>query len=143
MLKRINPVLPELILELVLYGLVIQFTGVWFVEDRLRYSTGLWFGIVVAGLMAVNMAVVILDTVELASEKGASRKSALFSAIRYIGVVVAFAVTGIFDLGNLITMFIGVMGLKVAAYLQPFTHKFITKYARRKENCLRTKSGSD
>ena len=99
MLKRINPVLPELMLELVLYGLVIQFTGVWFVEDRLRYSTGLWIGIATAALMAINMAVVILDTVELASEKGASRKSALFSAIRYIVVVAVFVVTGVFSPG--------------------------------------------
>lgn len=128
MLKRINPVLPELIIELILYGLVIQFAGVWFVEDRLRYSTGLWIGIVVAAGMAVNMAVVILDTVELMAEKRASKKSALFSAIRYILVVMAFAVVGVFRLGNLITMFFGVMGLKVAAYLYPFTHKFITKH---------------
>lgn len=141
MLKRINPVLPELMLELVLYGLVIQFTGVWFVEDRLRYSTGLWIGIATAALMAINMAVVILDTVELASEKGASRKSALFSAIRYIVVVAVFVVTGVFHLGNLITMFIGVMGLKIAAYLQPFTHKFITKYTRRKSEMSADKIG--
>lgn len=132
MLKRINPVLPELILELILYGLIIQFTGVWFVEDKLRYSTGLWIGIIAAVLMAINMAVVILDTVESMAEKRASRKSALFSAIRYILVVAAFAVTGIFHLGNLITMFLGVMGLKVAAYLQPFTHKFITKYTKQR-----------
>lgn len=141
MLKRINPVLPELILELILYGLVIQFTGVWFVEDRLRYSTGLWIGIAAAALMAINMAVVILDTVELASEKRASRKSALFSAIRYIVVVAVFVVTGVFHLGNLITMFIGVMGLKIAAYLQPFTHKFITKYTRRKSEMSADKIG--
>lgn len=128
MLKRINPVLPELIIELVLYGLVIQFTGVWFVEDQLRYTTGLWIGIAVAAGMAVNMAVVILDTVELMAEKRASRKSAVFSAIRYILVVAVFAVVGVFHLGNLITMFLGVMGLKVAAYLNPFTHKFITKH---------------
>lgn len=127
MLKRINPVLPELMLELVVYGLVIQLTGVWFVEDRLRYSTGLWIGIGVAAVMAINMAVVILDTVELMAEKRASRRSAVFAAIRYIGVVAAFVITGIFNLGNLITMFIGVMGLKVAAYLQPFTHKIILK----------------
>lgn len=133
MLKRINPVLPELILELILYGLVIQFGGVWFVEDKLRYSTGLWIGIAVAAAMAINMAVVILDTVELMAEKRASRKSAIFSAIRYVLVVAAFVLTGIFDLGNLITMFLGVMGLKVAAYLQPFTHKFITKYGKNKE----------
>ena len=31
------------------------------------------------------------------------------------------------NLGNLITAFIGVLGLKVSAYLQPFTHRVIQK----------------
>lgn len=140
-LKRINPVLPELMLELAVYGLVIQLAGVWFVEDKLRYSTGLWIGIAVAAGMAVNMAVIILDSVEMMTEKGASRKAALFSALRYILVVAVFVLTGYFKLGNLITMFIGVMGLKIAAYLQPFTHKFIMKYTGRGEISLQTKSG--
>lgn len=140
-LKRINPVLPELMLELAVYGLVIQLAGVWFVEDKLRYSTGLWIGIAVAAGMAVNMAVIILDSVEMMTEKGASRKAALFSALRYILVVAVFVLTGYFKLGNLITMFIGVMGLKIAAYLQPFTHKFIMKHTGRGEISLQTKSG--
>lgn len=140
-LKRINPVLPELLLELGIYGLVIQLAGVWFVEDKLRYSTGLWIGIAVAAGMAVNMAVIILDSVEMAAEKRASTKAALFSALRYILVVAVFAVTGYFKLGNLITMFIGVMGLKIAAYLQPFTHRFIMKHTGRGEISLHTKSG--
>lgn len=48
MLKRINDVLPELILEIFLYGLLVQLTGVWFVENKLLYSTGLWIGIAAA-----------------------------------------------------------------------------------------------
>ena len=44
MLRRINQVLPELILEIFLYGLLVQLVGVWFVEDKLLYSTGLWIG---------------------------------------------------------------------------------------------------
>lgn len=131
MLRRINPILPELIGELFVYGLLLQVTGIWFVDDRVRYSTGLWIGIVLAAGMAVNMAVVIFDTVELMAEKQASRRSALFSVIRYLVVVAAFVLVGIFHLGNLISMFLGVMGLKAAAYLQPLTHKFITKHIRR------------
>ena len=42
-------------------------------------------------------------------------------------VVVVFFVMMKFELGNLYTAFIGVFGLKVAAYMQPLTHKLILK----------------
>lgn len=131
MLKRINDVLPELVLELFIYGLIVQLAGVWFVEDKLRYSTGLWIGIAVAVGMAINMAIVIRDTVDLAAEKQAKTRTTLFSVLRYVVVVIAFVVVVYFKLGNAITMFIGVMGLKAAAYFQPFTHKLIRRLIRR------------
>lgn len=131
MLKRINDVLPELVLELFIYGLIVQLAGMWFVEDKLRYSTGLWIGIAVAVGMAINMAIVIRDTVDLAAEKQAKTRTTLFSVLRYVVVVIAFVVVVYFKLGNAITMFIGVMGLKAAAYFQPFTHKLIRRLIRR------------
>lgn len=36
-------------------------------------------------------------------------------------------VTAYFEIGNVIVAFVGVMGLKVGAYVQPFTHKVILK----------------
>ena len=127
MLRRINDVLPELILEMLVYGLIIQLAGGWFVEDKLRYSVGLWIGIAVAIGMAINMAIVIRDSIELAAEKPAQMRTTLFSMLRYIVVVIMFVVVVYFKLGNVITMFVGVMGLKIAAYVQPFVHKFLSK----------------
>ena len=49
MLKRINDALPGLVLGILLYGVVIQFTGMWFAEDKLGYTIGLWYGILPAG----------------------------------------------------------------------------------------------
>ena len=46
MLRRINQALPELLLGIVLYGFMIQIVGVWFVEDKVQYSVGLWAGII-------------------------------------------------------------------------------------------------
>ena len=59
MLKRINPALPGLLAGIMLYGVVLQLTGMWFVNDKFRYTAGLWMGILLAMGMAVNMAVVI------------------------------------------------------------------------------------
>lgn len=127
MLRRINDVLPELILNIVLYGLIAQIIGVWFVADKLRYTTGLWLGVAVAAGMAVHMAVVIRDTVELMAEKQIRRRTLLFSLLRYVAVVLVFVATAYFRLGDPVVMFIGVMGLKAAAYIQPFTHKILSR----------------
>lgn len=131
MLRRINQVLPELLLEMVIYGAVVQLAGMWFVDNKVQYTVGLWIGIIIAMGMAVNMAIVILDTVDAMGERRSTAKTAMFAALRYLVVVLAFVLVWYFDLGNLIAMFFGVMGLKVSAYLQPFTHKFITGFQKR------------
>ena len=131
MLRRINEALPELILGIILYGLAVELIGVWFVADKLRYSTGLLIGIALAAGMAVNMAIVLEDAVGLVGQNHAQAKIIAKSILRYPIVVIVFFVMMKFKLGNLITAFLGVMGLKVAAYLQPFTHKAILKLTGR------------
>lgn len=138
MLKRINNVLPELILEIFLYGLLVQLTGVWFVKDKLLYSTGLWIGIAAAMGMAIHMAVVILDTMDLAIERRAKVRTTLFSLLRYLAVVILFVAVTYFRLGNVVTMFIGIMGLKAAAYFQPFMHRLL-KNAKKRGSDVSTK----
>ena len=69
MIKRLNKALPALLLGIVLYGLLVQFIGVWFVKDKLLYSTGLWIGIAMAMGMAIHIAVVIEDAIALNGEK--------------------------------------------------------------------------
>ena len=38
MLRRINDALPRLVATILLYGVVIELAGVWFVEDKISYS---------------------------------------------------------------------------------------------------------
>lgn len=123
MLKRINNALPGLVLGILIWGILIQFTGVWFVEDKLRYSIGLWFGIAVAIGMAVNLAVVIYDSVSLGDSEHANRRIVAKSVLRYAIVVILFFILGYFNLGNLFTAFLGVLGLKMSAYMQPLLER--------------------
>lgn len=127
MLRRLNDALPGLVLGIILYGIVIELTGVWFVEDKLRYTTGLLIGIALACGMAINIAVVLQDSVDIYGEAHAKAKIITKSILRYIVVVVVFFVMMKWNLGNLFTAFIGVLGLKVSAYLQPFIHKATSK----------------
>ena len=125
MIKRLNKALPALLLGIVLYGLLVQFIGVWFVKDKLLYSTGLWIGIAMAMGMAIHIAVVIEDAIALNGENHARNKIVAWSLLRYMIVVIIFFVTLKFRLGNVLMEFVGVMGLKAAAYLQPFIHRVL------------------
>lgn len=127
MLRRLNDALPGLVLGILVYGVVVELVGVWFVEDKLRYTTGLGIGIILACGMAINMAAVLQDAVEVYGESGARNRIIAKSVLRYLAVVIVFFVMMKWNLGNFIAAFIGVLGLKVSAYLQPFAHKFISK----------------
>ncbi len=127
MLRRLNDALPGLVLGIIVYGVVVELAGVWFVSDKLRYTTGLLIGIALACGMAVNMAIVIRDAVEVYGEAGARKGVTAKSLLRYVVVVAVFFVMAKWKLGNPISAFIGVLGLKVSAYLQPLAHKYNLK----------------
>ena len=82
MLRRINAALPELLAGIVLYGIVLQFVGVWFMPDKLQYTIGLWIGIGLALGMAINMAVVILDAVDVMASRGTAVRTGQSTVFR-------------------------------------------------------------
>ena len=96
MLKRINDALPELILGILIYEIVVEFTGIWFVKDKLGYSIGLLIGAATAIGMAVHMAVVLRDSMDVA-ESGRTRRIALQYVLRYLVVVAVFFATAYFE----------------------------------------------
>ena len=127
MLRRINESLPGLVAGILIYGVIIQLTGVWFVEDKWAYSIGLWYGIAIAIGMGINIAVVIYDAVTFDGEENANSRVVAKSALRYVVVAVLFCILGYFEIGNIITAFIGAMGLKISAYMQPLLTKLVNK----------------
>ncbi len=117
MLKRLNDALPGLVLGIILYGLAVQFVGMWFVQDKLSYTIGLWYGIAIAVAMAVHLAVVIYDAATLYDESRASKMAVVKSVTRYAVVAILFFLIAYFRLGNVVMAFVGVLGIKVSAYL--------------------------
>ena len=101
MLRRLNDALPGLVLGIIVYG------------------------------AAVNMAVVLRDAVEIYGEAKARSKIIARSITRYLVVVIVFFVMMKWELGSLPAAFIGVLGLKISAYLQPLAHRFISKLGGR------------
>lgn len=127
MFRRLNQALPGLLAGIVLYGILVQMIGVWFVEDKLRYSSGLWIGILTAMAMAYHIAKIIAESIDSPDAQKARARIIGKGMVRYAAVAAVFAVTMYFDLGNLVTLFLGVMGLKISAYLQPLLQKWFIK----------------
>ena len=127
MLRRLNSALPGLIAGILVYGAVVELVGVWFAGDKLRFTSGLVIGLALACGLAINMAVVLLDAVDGYGAAHAQGKIIAKSVLRYLVVVIVFFVMMRWNLGNLFSAFIGVLGLKISAYLWPFAHKVILK----------------
>lgn len=131
MLRRLNDALPGLVIGILCYGGVLQLAGVWFAPDKLRYSLGLWYGIAIAVGLAIHLAVVIHDSVMLDGGKDANRRLIAKSILRYVVVVILFCILGYFKFGYLLTAFLGLLGLKVSAYLQQPFGKLINRICKK------------
>nr|MBQ8252108.1 ATP synthase subunit I [Lachnospiraceae bacterium] len=125
-LTQLSDVLPELWAGILLYGVLCEIVGLIFVKERLFYSIGLITGIVCALFMATHMAWSLNQALDMA-EGDAVKKMQVHNILRYVVVVIVFFLLLYSKLGNPLAAFLGVMGLKVAAYLQPFTHKFFRR----------------
>ena len=130
MLKRLNEALPGLVLGIIIYGILLQVTGVWLADDKLRYSTGLWIGIGCALFMAIHMAISIEDAVSIGTEDGAKKKTIASAMFRYVIVLLVLVVMCYFNLGMILPAFFGVLGLKFSAYAQPL----LGRLRRKKED---------
>ena len=127
MLRRLNDALPGLVLGIVIYGIMVQFAGMWFVSDRLGYTIGLWYGIAIAVGMAIHLAMVIYDSVTLGDSDRARKILIIKSVTRYGVVVILFFLIAYFKFGNFLMSFVGVLGIKISAYLQLPVSKLLTR----------------
>ena len=125
-LSDMNRALPGLLGGIVLFGAISQVVGLFLVEEKLNYSIGLWVGVLVAVFMAVHMAWSLNSALEQ-NVKGAQAAATKQNMIRYLIVILILGILMITEVGNPIAAFVGVMGLKVSAYLQPIFQKLFHK----------------
>lgn len=124
-MKTINRALLELWLGILFTGLVFQLVGMWFTDNKALYSIALWLGILLAGVTVYHM----YRTLDRILDLGPSAQKAATAAnlVRYGCIVVVFLVVLATKVLNPLITFLGLMSVKVAAYLQPFTHKLCNK----------------
>lgn len=127
--KDSNETLQELVTGIIFVGLLEQLVFVWLVEKKLYFTIGLWIGVILAIIAACHMYWSLNKALDLG--QGASKYALSQNMVRYGVIIVAFGVLCILDFGNPLAAFAGIMCLKAGAYLQPFTHKILSKLRRR------------
>lgn len=121
-LRDINDALPGLMLGIIVFGVISELVGVFLVADKLNYTIGLWIGVLTALGMALHMAFSLGNAVNR-GEKGATAAIIRQSSIRYLAVIIVLGVLMLTEIGNPIAAFVGIIGLKISAYLQPLFAK--------------------
>ncbi len=125
-INKENETLFDLIFGCVVYSLIFEVTGLLVVENKGSYSMGLLLGTVVAVGLSVSMYKG-LNRCLLMTEQQAGRSMALGSLFRAAVILLAAWIgmrSAYFSFPGII---IGILGLKISAYLHAYTNVYITK----------------
>lgn len=122
---KIDATLFDLCLGIFLYGIVCQIVVLFF-SRKPEYSIGLWIGVILAMAGSVHMWWTIDRSLDMAS-KDASKTVGTQYLLRYFILVVVMGLLAVSGFANPLLAFLGYMGMKASAYMQPFTRKISSK----------------
>ncbi len=125
-LKEMNRAVLELDLGILFCGLVCQLTGMWLVSRKGLYAAALWLGIGLALIAVYHMYRTLDRALDLGD--GAAKVMVAGNMLRYAVLIIILGIVMVTDVLNPLIVFLGCMMLKVAAYLQPFTHKLCNRF---------------
>ena len=117
----------DMCIGILLFGILCLGIGLFFVKDKLGYSIGLLIGIAMAIGCACHMWWALNRALDL-GEDDAQKLITTYSIFRYGVIVIVMGLVMISGFANPLASFLGIMGLKVAAYLQPLIHKATRRF---------------
>lgn len=113
----------DLIVGMILFGVIVQIVLLFF-PDRIYHAIGLWIGVIMGIISSIHMRTVVEEAVYM-EDKSAASYVRNRSILRYLLTAVVFGIVLYFDFASILTLLIGIMGLKVSAYLQPVIRRKI------------------
>lgn len=119
-LKKVDNTLLELWIGILVWNICSALLSVWFVPDKANWLLGLAAGCLLAVGAAFHMWWALdrgLD--DAGSAQGYVRRHSL---IRYGVIILVMGIVMVTRFANPLAAFLGLMGLKAGAYMQPFIH---------------------
>jgi len=124
-LKEVNRTLLEMYIGIVFWGMVCWLVGMFLAKDQGFFSRSLWFGICFA-LLNTRHLYRSLDRALSAGDMAGKMIGRSYS-VRYASVILVFGAIMATRVMDVLVVFLAYMGMKVAAFIQPFTHKLCNK----------------
>lgn len=126
-MKKMNETLVDLIIGIVFCTVVISIIGLLITNNKLSFILGELLGSGIAIMLSFHLNASISRALDM-NEEGAAKYTKKMAVLRLIimgcAVVVALTFPEVF---SVIGTLLGILGLKISAYLQPLTNRFITK----------------
>lgn len=124
-LKKADRTLLEMHLGQLFFGVICQLAGAFFAKSPGWYAASLWLGIAFSLAASTHMARTLDRALTLG--EAASKLITRGYLFRYFMILLALVVSAMTKVLNPLVVFLGYMSMKVAAYLQPFTHKVLNR----------------
>lgn len=124
-LKEINPVLLELLAGLGIYGAAAGAAGMVTSGGSVYFLVGILTGLFLASCLVLNMYLTINTALDLDPESANKYMVRRTLVRKFLTVLVAAAGIRIHTL-TFSGIILGVLGIKIAAYLQPMIHSRIS-----------------
>lgn len=106
--------------------IILVVTFLFFRSSLILWTLGFMEGAAIAALMTLHMAMSLDDAVTMLEDE-ALKHTRFTYAIRMIVLLAAFLLIGFLHLGDVVAALLGLMSLKVSAYLQSYTNKFLSE----------------
>ncbi len=143
--RKINPMMIELMIGIVLFGIIgtIVFVGLhiasvpvenFFKDSIFQIVIGYIIGIIFSLILIISMTASIEKALEM-GEEGALKHTRIMYVVRLAALVLVFIIMLLLGIGNIFSLLFGLLSLKLSAYMQPITHKMISRL-RTKESDL-------
>lgn len=125
------PMTKDLIVGEFFYFLLVEIIIIlvsWSFNKAAMWSwiLGFFEGFLLSVFLLLHMAYALEDSVVMFEEEAEKHTKKTY-AFRMVVLIAGFLLIVFLKLGNIGAALLGLMSLKVAAYLQPITHKFIQK----------------
>ncbi len=111
---------------IIFFCVVCQVSVVWFVTNKGTYSLGLWLGGVMALITTLHLSITLEKALSF-EEGGAKKHMVTQNLVRYFVLIIFLGILMITDFANPLSAFLGIMGTKAGAYLQPLIHLGFSK----------------
>ena len=123
-MKKISDVVKEMIVGILATGAVVALAGLIFVPEKLDFLLGILLGLAVAILMIFSMNHSIEKSLDY-DERGAQLQCIKGYILRMIFLIAGIVAVYFIGMWSVLAYFLGIMCMKAAAYLQPYTKKFL------------------